>query len=135
MNDRQYREETDLFTHVASAHLRTNNRLRLRSRKEKRDLVLFYDENSREYRVHETDTDENRVLVNIPYFTARNAALRLLDIAHQWNANLGDVEFSGTESDVAVTWRHLKIRLKTLRWILGNDPSIIAGILEEAENL
>jgi hypothetical protein len=127
--------EKDFFGHIAAAHLRGGNRIKVRSRTDKRDVIAECGDFN--YRVSEIEIrDEGpNTLSSVPYDNAREAVVRTLDVIRLWKVPLGDVEFSDREGQVAVTWRHLCVRLKTLRWVLSDDNSVIAGILEEAKNL
>lgn len=128
--------EKDLFGHIAAAHLRTGNRIRMRSRLEKVDLVVR--PNGLKYLCVEVAFDDNDVATDrttVTYNVARDAVYRILSIHKRWRVPLGDVEFADKEGTIAVTWRHLRVRLGALRWILEDDGVVIAGILKEAENL
>jgi len=125
--------EKDLFGHLAAAHLRTGNMIRLRSRTDHRDLVLLSTEDNVEYRVKEIDTENECDLVNTPFGSARDAVSRLFDVNRQWRVPLGDVEFTDREGGIAVTWRHLKANMRTLKWILEDDGSVFSEILGGAK--
>jgi hypothetical protein len=68
----------------------------------------------------------------VTYQNARDAVERILSIHKRWRVPLGDVEFADKDGAIAVTWRHLKVRLPTMKWVLEDNGAVIAGILEEA---
>lgn len=124
--------ERDLFGHIAAAHLRTGNRLRM----EKRSNGILLHARIMEdmnYGVFQGCHPEPEII----YATARDTVQHFLDIHKRHRIPLEDVMFSGPSADgsFAVTWRHLRVRLPTLRWVLRDEGTVIAGILEEAEEL
>jgi hypothetical protein len=121
--------EKDLFGHIAAAHLRTGNMLRMVHRSTPILLYAKVMENLK-YGVYQ----EGRTDPEIVYDTARDAVQHFLDIHKRHRIPLGDVMFAAGNGSgvIAVTWRHLKVRLPTLKWVLKDDGTVIAGILEEA---
>ncbi len=121
--------EKDLFGHIAAAHLRTGGKLRMISRSTPILLYACLMEDMK-YGVYRELQSEPE----ITYDTARDAVQHFLDLHKRHRIPLGDFMFAegGSCGSIAVTWRHLKVRLPTLRWVLRDEGSVIAGILEEA---
>jgi hypothetical protein len=121
--------EKDLFGHIAAAHLRTGRSLRMVKRTQPAVLLYAKATQDLKYGVYKEGTTTPEIV----YDTARDAVQHFLDVHKRHRVPLGDVMFAdGSGGTIAVTWRHLKVRLPTLRWILKDDGVIIANILEEA---
>ncbi len=121
--------ERSLFSHIAAAHLRTGNTLRMVKRTQPAVLIYARATEDLKYGVF----NEGITNPEIVYDTARDAVQHFLDTHKRHRVPLGDVMFAnGSGGTIAVTWRHLKVRLPTLKWVLKDDGSIIANILEEA---
>lgn len=120
--------EKDLFSHIAAAHLRTGNMLRMVKRTVPAVLMYAKTTEDLKYGVYREGSTDPEII----YDTARDAVQHFLDTHKRHRVPLGDVMFAGQSGTIAVTWRHLKVRLPTLKWVMKDDGSIIAGILEEA---
>ena len=121
--------ERDLFSHIAAAHLRTGRMLRMAKHMHPAVLMNAKATQDLTYGVYKDGCLEPEIVYN----TARDAVQHFLDVHKRYRVPLDDVMFAdGGLGTVAVTWRHLKVRLSTLRWILADDGTIIANILEEA---
>jgi hypothetical protein len=120
--------EKDFFSHIAAAHLRTGNMLRMVKRTVPSVLIYAKSTEDLKYGVYQEGTTEPE----ITYETARDAVQHFLDVHKRHRVPLSDIMFAGPGGMIAVTWRHLRVRLPTLKWVLKDDGSIIAGILEEA---
>lgn len=120
--------ERDLFSHIAAAHLRTGNMLRMVKRTVPAVLIYAKATVDLKYGVYREGTTDPE----ITYETARDAVHHFLDVHKRHRVPLGDIMFGNPGGLLAVTWRHLRVRLPTLKWVLKDEGSIIAGILEEA---
>jgi len=123
--------EKDLFGHIAAAHLRTGNMLRMVKRTQPAVLIYAKATQDLKYGVFQ----EGTVAPEITYDTARDTVQHFLDIHKRHRVPLGDVMFADPDGMLAVTWRHLKVRLPALRWILKDDGYTISSILEEASQV
>jgi len=121
--------ERDLFSHIAAAHLRTGRMLKMVKNAHPAVLMSAKATQDLTYGVYKDGCLEPEIVYN----TARDTVQHLLDVHKRYRAPLDDVMFASNGlGTIAVTWRHLKVRLPTLRWILKDDGAIIANILEEA---
>ncbi len=123
--------EKELFSHIATAHLRTGNMLRMVKRTPPSVLIYAKASENLKYGVYQ----EGSIEPELVYKMARDAVQHFLDVHKRYRVPLGDVMFANPGGLLAVTWRHLKVRLPTLKWVLRDDATVIAGILEEASQL